>query len=81
MSAVGLEDELIRLLSVFVNAGGVGVFITKVVRIPYTSRCSSRDFSHRSPASRSGSNSRTIRDSCTTITRKQEIDTQKPKKN
>jgi CPA1 family monovalent cation:H+ antiporter len=36
MSAVGLEDELIRLLTVFVIAGGVGVFVTKFVRIPYT---------------------------------------------
>jgi CPA1 family monovalent cation:H+ antiporter len=36
MSAAGLEDELIRLLSVFVIASGVGVFVTKIVRIPYT---------------------------------------------
>jgi len=36
MSAVGLEDELIRLLTVFVIAGGVGVFVTKFVRIPST---------------------------------------------
>jgi len=36
MATTGIEAELIDLLTVFFIAGGVGVFIAKVGRVPYT---------------------------------------------
>ncbi len=36
MSAGGIESQLIDLLAVFLIAGGVGVFVAKVGRFPYT---------------------------------------------
>ncbi|MFB6253187.1 MAG: cation:proton antiporter, partial [Halobacteriaceae archaeon] len=36
MVSTGLERELIDLLAIFIIAGGVGVFVAKATRVPYT---------------------------------------------
>jgi len=56
MTATGVETELIELLTVFIIAGGVGVFVTKYVDVPYMIALLVAGFSRRSRASPSGSN-------------------------